>query len=134
MMFFLEAKKIRDVVFVKEQECPINEEFDKYDNVSYHIVGFLNKKPVCCAKILKKKDEKWYLGRIAVLKENRDQNLVFDLMKYLIEFFIKNINQKELYLNAQIYALNFYKKLNFNEIGETFFEANIEHIKMVRFF
>jgi len=47
--------------------------------------------------------------------------------KWATESGFKNIE-----LNARITALEFYKKLNYKEIGNEFLEVNIPHIKMIK--
>jgi len=37
---------------------------------------------------------------------------------------------KHIYLNAQIQVVGYYKKFGFVAVGESFFEANIEHYLM----
>jgi predicted GNAT family N-acyltransferase len=44
------------------------------------------------------------------------------------------INQKyqKIVIHAQEYIKNFYQKLGFEQIGKTFVEAGIAHVKMIK--
>ena len=45
-----EAYKIREVVFIEEQECPVEEEFDGFDDDSTHFVAYQEGEPVGCCR------------------------------------------------------------------------------------
>ena len=51
-------------------------------------------------------------------------------MEFLIDE-VKKRNGELLYAHVQLYAHDFYEKLGFKDVGETFLEADIEHIRMV---
>ena len=49
-----------------------------------------------------------------------------------VEFTVDELREENLlYLNAQEYVIPFYRKFNFEEIGDIFYEAEIPHKKMV---
>ena len=43
--------EIRKCVFVKEQGVPLENEFDQYEDYSFHIVGYINGVPMASARI-----------------------------------------------------------------------------------
>ncbi|AUB31230.1 GNAT family N-acetyltransferase [Spiroplasma floricola] len=130
-LVFDQALEIRRKVFCEEQNYPLEEEIDEYDELSFHVVGFYNDKPVSCARIVKKDDE-WYLGRIAVLKEFRGKGLGLELVNYLVDFTTNKLKAEEIYLNAQETAIALYEKVGFKIISKPFYEGKIKHFKMVR--
>lgn len=75
----LEAKKIREDVFVKEQG--FNEEFDIIDKTAKHILISENNIPVATCRIFYSKEQNSYIiGRIAVCKQYRGKNMVSDCL------------------------------------------------------
>ena len=43
--------EIRKCVFVEEQGVPLENEFDQYEDYSFHIVGYINGVPMATARI-----------------------------------------------------------------------------------
>ncbi len=121
--------KIRKEVFIKEQNISYEDEYDGIDDQCEHIVGYVNNTAVATGRIVIK-NNKYYLGRIAVLKEYRGKGYATKLIKEMIEYLNKQkIN--EIYLSAQIYAKRLYQNIGFVEFGEIYLDCNIEHINMV---
>lgn len=67
-----EAKDIRIEVFMKEQG--FENEFDKIDTISHHIVVFDEGKPIGTCRFFKENDH-YTIGRVAVLKAYRNQHI-----------------------------------------------------------
>ncbi|WP_338985361.1 GNAT family N-acetyltransferase [Spiroplasma endosymbiont of Diplazon laetatorius] len=128
---FEQASIIRVKVFCEEQKYPLSEEVDELDKSSFHVLGFYENEPVACARILKK-DQEWYLGRIAVLKEFRGKGLGSELVNYLVEYSTTKLNAEKIYLSAQETAVKLYEKAGFKIISEPFYDGAIKHFKMVR--
>ncbi|ALD66086.1 GNAT family N-acetyltransferase [Spiroplasma cantharicola] len=126
---FDQAWQIRKKVFCEEQKYPEEDEYDKYDSTSFHVIGFENDLVVCCARILEKEDG-WYIGRIAVLKQFRGKGIGHKLINFLEEFIKKNFNATEIFLNAQETVLNLYRKNGFEVISDKFLDGEIWHFKM----
>lgn len=77
----LEAKKIREDVFVKEQG--FNEEFDIIDKTAKHILISENNIPVATCRIFYSKERNSYIiGRIAVCKQYRGKKYGVRLLEY----------------------------------------------------
>lgn len=55
------------------------------------------------------------------------------LLSHIIEESIKN-NVKNLWCNARVSALGFYKKFGFKAVSETWMDSEIEYVKMERKF
>lgn len=123
---------VRREVFIKEQNVPEDEEIDAADSVSWHVVVYENSRPVATGRIFKD-GETWLIGRIAVLKEYRGKQLGKLVVEKLLERAVE-LEAKEVHVHAQTYATVFYEKLGFVAYGETFLEADIEHIGMLKKF
>ena len=120
--------KIREVVFVKEQNVPRDIEMDEFDTNSKHFIVLYSNKPIGCARI-RFIGKMAKLERIALLKRYRGKGFGKIMMNYLIKY-CKNKNVEEIVMNAQYYLKNYYDKFGFRPKGKTFMEAGIKHIEM----
>ena len=121
--------EVRRIVFVLEQNVPESIEWDEFDEGATHIIYKLDDKVVGAGRIVYF-DDSVKIGRVAVLKEYRMRGIGREIVEFLIKESRKRSN-KIIYANVQLIAQKFYKKLGFNEEGDIFFEADIEHVKMV---
>lgn len=128
---YFEVMRIRMEVFMYEQNIEPNIELDNLDDTAVHFLIYneSNKGIACCRLVYV--DNHYKIGRLAVLKKYRRQGLATMLIHAVEEY---AINQKidELYLNAQLSALEVYKKSGYQPYGEVFVEADIDHIAMVK--
>ncbi len=121
------AFDIRNRVFVEEQKVDRQEEYDSHEDESTHFLLFKNDQPVGTAR-WRFTDNGIKLERFAVLKEHRNGGAG----TYLVTEVLKDVlpQNKNIYLNAQVRAMNVYERLGFVKEGEMFVEANIDHYKM----
>lgn len=126
------SREIRIEVFVKEQEYPIELEFDEADKSCWHLVLLDGEKAVATARILDLGDGVFKPGRIAVLKEYRGKNIGAKLLTLIIEK-AKEMGAKELHIGAQTYAVGFYEKFGFKTVGEEYMDEHIPHMNMVSY-
>ncbi|MBI3035577.1 GNAT family N-acetyltransferase [Candidatus Woesearchaeota archaeon] len=120
--------KIRKIVFIKEQNVSKNIERDEFDKTAKHFALYYKNRPVGCARI-RFINRKAKLERIAVLKEYRGKGFGKIIVDYLIKY-CKKKKMKKIFMNAQYYLKDYYKKLGFKPKGIIFEEAGIKHIKM----
>lgn len=125
---FKEAAKIRTKVFIEEQNTDFGEEFDGKDEEAIHYLVYYKGKPAATGR-RRITNEGHKLERFAVYKEFRGKHLAVSLMNEMLNDVLPT--DKIIYLNAQAYAEKFYEKFGFKKVGEMFFEANIEHYKMI---
>ena len=121
-----DAIDIREEVFVKEQG--FQNEFDDIDHHCLHLVVYKEDKPIGCARMFEE-DGKMVLGRIAVLKEYRKQNVGTYIMKQL-ETKAKELQFNVTALSAQVRASDFYKNLGYVQSGEEYYDEYCPHIHM----
>lgn len=126
-----DAYEIRFKVFVEEQNVPADIEIDDIDGIAHHLVVYQDGIPVGTGRVFEQ-GGRYYLGRIAVLKEYRKQRIGSLIVKLLLQKAFE-LGAREVHIHAQISALEFYKKLGFIPYGEPFDEAGIEHISMVAY-
>jgi len=123
-----EVFKIREVVFIKGQNCPRELEIDGLDDEAKHVIVKFRGKTIGCARI-RFPEDRAKLERIALLKEYRGKGCGREIMNYLIKY-CKRKKVEEIFLHSQLYVKDFYKKFGFKPRGKTFLEAGIEHIEM----
>jgi predicted GNAT family N-acyltransferase len=119
---------VRGVVFINEQKCPWDEEFDEFDLSSLHFLGTIHNEPVSTARI-RFVDNYIKLERLAVRKEFRGQNIGKGMLSFVLSY-IDNLKAEKIVLHAQSYLLDFYQNFGFIKHGEAFKEVNIEHFYM----
>lgn len=124
------SREVREEVFVREQEYPIELEFDEADENCWHLVLTDNEKAIATARLLKLSEGVFKPGRIAVLKEYRGKNIGAELLTLIIEK-AKEMGAKELHIGAQTYAVGFYEKFGFKTTGEEYMDEHIPHIDMI---
>ncbi len=125
-----DAMKIRQEVFVEEQK--FKDEFDEIDNDCTTLVGYDDAKPVACARAFyDESDQKYKVGRFAVLKAYRGTGLGLEMLKATCEV-IKRQGGQEVWLHSQLQATGFYEKLGFKQTGEIGYEEYCPHIWMVK--
>jgi predicted GNAT family N-acyltransferase len=119
---------IRKIVFVDEQNCPPELEWENED-VSTHFLALSDHQP-CGACRWRKTDKGYKLERFAVLKEFRGQGIGRALVANALADLPDDVGY--IYLNAQLDAMSLYAKFGFVAEGEQFEEAGIQHFKMVK--
>lgn len=125
------AIKIREEVFVIEQEVDPAAEYDEFEGVSTHFLVKLNGKPVGTAR-WRFTQNGVKLERFAVLKEARGRGAGKALVAAVLSDIAANdaAAGKLKYLHAQLSAVPLYLKFGFEKEGDIFEECNILHYKM----
>ncbi len=120
-------RAIRSQVFIKEQNVPEDMEWDEYDANATHFLAFENDREIACARL--KTDGQ--IGRMAVLEDYRNDGTGTKLLQFVLQT-IAEINLNEVYLHAQVTAIEFYEKHGFVSQGDVFYEAGIAHRAMLK--
>ena len=121
-----EAKDIRIEVFMKEQG--FENEFDAIDDISFHIVVFDEEKPIGTCRFFKEKDH-YTIGRVAVLKEYRNQH-IGNLLLESAEKEIINLNGNFIVVHAQVRVCPFYEKQGYIQFGQIDDDEGVPHMWM----
>ena len=127
-----QAFDIRRRVFVIEQACPPEEEYDEFEPTSKHFLATNNGLIVGTCRY-RATDKGYKLERFAVLKEHRTSGIGAALLKNCLHVVTPLLTPELsiIYLHAQEHAMKFYEKYGFEAQGERFYEAGIPHFKMV---
>lgn len=122
------AWAIRKKVFVEEQQCPEEEEYE-YEEESIHFLALVNDTEAGTAR-WRKTDKGIKLERFAVLPEFRKKGVASALLETILDDALRQ-NPEKIYLHAQVQAMPLYEKFGFVKQGELFYEASIPHYAMV---
>jgi predicted GNAT family N-acyltransferase len=120
-------KHIRTVVFLEEQHVPEELEWDDEDKVCVHVLAKVNDEYIATGRLL----DSGQIGRMAVLKPYRKKGVGSAMLKKIL-FIAELNNMNSVFLNAQVDAVDFYKKFGFIEEGDVFDDAGIPHLKMTK--
>ena len=121
-----DAKLIRELVFISEQNIPEQDEWDDQDAISQHFVVYDQNQPIATARLLANNS----VGRVAVLKPYRGQGIGRLIMLEIIAY-AQAQKRTSLQLSSQVHAISFYEKLGFSIQGDEYDECGIPHIEMV---
>lgn len=123
--------QLRSEVFVVEQDC-VYQDIDGKDQKALHILGYKDDRLVAYTRIFKPGDYfiEASIGRVVVDKNERKHKYGYDIMKASIDAVKTYYNTETILISAQVYLKRFYNSLGFFEIGETYLEDGIPHIKM----
>lgn len=69
-----------------------------------------------------------HIGRVLAVEQGKGLGTL--LMRRFLRDIRKNSTAEKIVLNSQSSATGFYEKFGFKKVGEIFFEAGVEHIKM----
>lgn len=119
-------RQVRYQVFVQEQKVDEALEWDGIDAECRHVLAEdAAGKPIACGRLL----PDGHIGRMAVLPEWRGRGVGLAVLRRLMEMGSAS-GHRELLLNAQVHALDFYAREGFVPFGEEFVEADILHRAM----
>lgn len=126
----VDARRIRELVFVQEQGVPLALEMDDEDLRCDHALAYTEGGlAVGTGRLL----PDGHIGRMAVLKEWRGKGVGALLLLALVER-ARQRDHAHVRLNAQSHATEFYRRYGFEVSGPQFMEAGIPHISMQRDF
>lgn len=122
---------VRGIVYIDEQGCPYDEEFDLNDYTSTQILGESGKEPILSARI------RYFasfvkIERIAIRKEYRNKGYAHELIKFIIKF-CENKGYTTIYLHAQERLEQLYCHHGFKKKGEIFSFSDYKYIEMIRY-
>lgn len=118
---------IREQVFIQEQNVPREMEWDGEDKAAFHLLAEDDHgNPIGTARML----ADGHIGRVAVVAPWRGRKVGTALMQEMLKT-AELRNYRNVFLDAQVDAIDFYCKLGFEAGGKTFMDAGIPHRHMV---
>lgn len=118
-------RRVRETVFVLEQQVPADIEWDAHDPKSLHALALAGTEPIGTGRLLLD----GHIGRMAVLEPWRGQGVGAAILEILVDQ-AEARGDREVVLNAQVRAVRFYAKYGFAAIAPEFIEAGIPHVEM----
>ena len=123
----VQAHKIRKTVFVIEQACPEDIEWE-FEDESNHYIAIYDGEIVGTSR-WRTTENGIKMERFAILRSYRNKKIGTALLKTMLQE-TQPLGAK-IYLHAQLHAASFYAKYGFVPDGQHFWEGGIEHVKMV---
>lgn len=123
------ALEIRRVVFVIEQQVPLEEDLDAHDRLGSDavlVLALLGDRAVGTGRLVGSK-----VQRMAVLGEARGAGIGAAILEALREE-ARARGVEELVLEAQVHAIPFYERAGYVAEGEEFLDVGIPHRRMRR--
>jgi predicted GNAT family N-acyltransferase len=127
------ARGIRQLVFVEEQACPPEEEWDEHDASSRHFIGLVDGLPVATARWRTVPFEGRLvakLERFAVRPGHRGRGYGRALVR-TVQADARRAGFHTFIIHAQAHLEHYYSGLGFVAFGDRFVEAGIPHIGML---
>jgi len=118
---------IRRTVFIEEQHVPEELEWDGIDTDCRHVLAQDTSRNLAIGTGRLVADGQ--IGRMAILGHYRNRGIGGGVLRQLIEL-AKRDGHRQVYIHAQLTAVDFYQKANFKIVGNTFMDAGIAHVKM----
>ena len=132
-MDMMHVLDIRTKVFIQEQNCPYEiEVVEKEEKESHHYLIYNKEDIVGTIRYRQTGEREFKIERFAILKEYRGHEYGKQSFQYLVNKLIEENTPCTIYFHAQYQLVDYYKSLGFVEEGETFIEADIKHIKMLK--
>lgn len=123
-----DLRRVREAVFVQEQQVPVEEEWDALDPLCRHVIARdASGQPIGTGRLTPERK----IGRMAVLGPWRGRGVGDAMLLALLEQ-ARQQRWPEVSLHAQVSAEPFYARHGFLPYGERFWEAGIEHQSMRR--
>jgi predicted GNAT family N-acyltransferase len=123
------ARDLRVRVFCGEQGVDASEELDELDAVATHIVALDESGVIATCRVRELRDGQWKLERMVVEKRLRGSGVGARLLAGA-EREARERGGSEMVLHAQRRAEAFYASNGYIAEGESFMEAEIEHVRM----
>jgi len=121
------VRPVRDEVFVREQNVPLELEWGGEDAKCVHAVARNDADEVIgTARMF----PDGHIGRLAVLSGWRERGVGSALMRAMLDE-AAHRGIKGIYLHAQIRAIGFYERFGLRATGEIFMDAGIAHRLMI---
>ncbi len=128
-----DALKLRQQVFIVEQNCPYIDN-DGKDLYSHHLFGYFNHQLAVYARIVQPgiSYSEPSIGRVISSRTQRRLGFGKLLMQRAIDETEKLYGKTPIKIGAQAYLKRFYEQFGFIDQNEPYFEDGISHIIMIR--
>ena len=126
-----DVRVLRTRVFVDEQGVPPELEVDELDDTAVHAVAFQDGVVIGTGRLILDTPTEARIGRMAVDASLRLNGIGGRVLAFL-ENEARSQGIKLISLHAQHYVRHFYANRGYQERGDTFMEAGILHVEMIK--
>lgn len=126
-----EILQARAEVFVVEQEC-VYQDLDGIDQKSIHVSGYQDGELIAYLRMFYHNHEQHAVQIGRVLTRKRKKGFGLELMQAAIQAAQSLMHARQIYLEAQSYAIGFYEKAGFRVVSDEFLEDGIWHVQMTK--
>lgn len=122
---------IRSAVYIGEQECPYDEEFDGNDLAATHLLGYVGQEPAGCLRIRYFADFA-KIERLAIRAEFRKTRTAFQLVRAAFRLCQKK-GYTKIYGHSQKRLVNFWSRFGFRvmEGSQSFVFSDFDYVEIV---
>lgn len=127
----MRVNSIRNAVYIGEQECPYEEEYDGNDLAATHLLAYIGDEPVGSLRL------RFFAGfakieRLAIRKEFRKSKAAFQLVRASFKFCQKK-GYGRIYAHSQSRLVDFWHRFGFHELegGRQFVFSDFDYVEMV---
>lgn len=127
----MRAAAIRNAVYIGEQQCPYEEEYDGNDLSGMHLLAYLGDEPIGCIRLRFFADFA-KVERLAIRKEFRKSRAAFELVWAALALCQKK-GYRKVYAHSQVRLVNFWKRFGFHvpEGGKEFAFSDFDYVEVV---
>lgn len=123
-----EILKARTEIFVLEQNC-VYQDMDDKDYRSLHVFYEENGKVIAYLRAFSKETGIIQMGRVLTLQHG--VGLGGKILKEGINQIQEKFCSRQIYIEAQCYAIGYYEREGFQVCSEEFLEDGIPHVQMI---
>lgn len=122
---------VRAAVYIGEQECPYNEEYDGNDLSATHLLAYVADEPVGCLRVRFFADFA-KIERLVIRKEFRKTRAAFHLVRAGFKLCQKK-GYRRVYGHSQLRLVNFWSRFGFRvmEGGKHFVFSDFDYVEIV---
>jgi len=122
---------IRSAVYIGEQECPYDEEYDGNDLAATHLIAYIGDEPAGCLRVRFFADFA-KLERLAIRKEFRKSRAAFQLVRAGLALCQKK-GYRRAYGHSQTRLVDFWGRFGFRtfEGGKNFVFSDFDYVELV---
>jgi ElaA protein len=126
--------RLRSEVFVVEQQC-VFLDMDNKDQQCYHLMGWQGELLAASTRLVPPgiSYELPSIGRVVSSPLVRGTGIGRELMQRSIDEVKLRWGTYDIKIGAQLYLMQFYNSLGFEQSSAIYMEDNIEHIEMIRY-
>ncbi len=125
-----ECLRLREDVFIGEQNVPPDEERDGLDDQCVHFLARQEGEAIGAARLNLLNDGYAKIQRVCVIAPVRRTGAGAAIIRHMIEHMRGATPHTRVRLGAQTHALEFYRKLGFVAFGDEYMDAGIPHFDM----